>query len=37
MEQKIAITEKSLTEAHLSQFSKEDLIQLIVENKKTLV
>ena len=37
MEQKIAMTEKSLTEAHLSQFSKEDLIQLIIENKKALV
>ncbi len=34
MEQKFPMTEKSLTEAHLSQFTKEDLIQLIVENKK---
>lgn len=34
---KIDLSEKALTESHLSQFSKEDLISLIVSNKNKLV
>ncbi len=30
---KIDLSDKALTEPHLSNFSKEDLIQLIVSNK----
>lgn len=34
---KIDLTEKALTEQHLSKFAKEDLISLIVSNKTKLV
>jgi hypothetical protein len=34
---KIELSAKSLTQQHLSQFSKETLIQFIVDNKAKLV
>jgi hypothetical protein len=37
MELSIPLTEKTLTEAHLLQFSKESLVKLIIDNKKALI
>jgi hypothetical protein len=31
------LTDKALTLAHLSKFSKEDLINMIIENKQKLI